>query len=155
MEENQQKSTESRLSAKQLIVIEAVASGTSITEATKQAGVERTTYYLWLRDDENFEATLNLARLEFGENVRAHMRRMTEDAIETINELRSSAYSPSVRQRAAQFILSAALSEQSQGAIMNTLKKWRSDVDPLNLVMKELVKVKAQAGPPNRDQSQS
>jgi hypothetical protein len=155
MENNQQQSTKTGLSAKQLLVIESIAAGASVTEATARAGVDRTTFYLWRRDDEDFEATLNLARHEFGENVRARMRRMAEDAIKTIEGLTASAYSPSVRQRAAQFILSAAVSEQSEPATMNALKKWRADVDPLNVAMKELTKVKAQAGPPHRDQSQS
>ena len=64
MTNTQQNSTNSTLSPKQIEVIEALASGASISEAAKRAGVDRSTVYLWRRDDSDFEPQLTLTRRE-------------------------------------------------------------------------------------------
>ena len=45
--DTQQNSTDSTLNPKQIEVIEALASGASVSETTKGAGVDRSTIYLW------------------------------------------------------------------------------------------------------------
>jgi DNA-binding NarL/FixJ family response regulator len=44
--DTQQNSTDSTLSPKQIEVIEALASGASVSEAARRAGVDRSTIYL-------------------------------------------------------------------------------------------------------------
>ena len=68
---NRQKSTVSTLSPQQLAVIEAWASGASKAAAARSAGVDRTTIYLWLRDNPEFRAQFELARLEQTDAIRA------------------------------------------------------------------------------------
>jgi DNA-binding NarL/FixJ family response regulator len=52
----QQNSTDSTLTPKQIQVIEALASGACVSEAAKRAGVDRSTVYLWRRDDPDFKS---------------------------------------------------------------------------------------------------
>ena len=60
------------LKPKQRQVIEGVASGMSVTEATEMAGVSRSTYYKWSRDS-IFTAELTVARQEFAEAKRGQI----------------------------------------------------------------------------------
>ena len=49
--DTQQNSTESTLKPKQAKVIEALAIGASVTAAAKRAGVDRSTVYIWMKDE--------------------------------------------------------------------------------------------------------
>ncbi len=84
---NQHKSTDSTLNPQQLAVIEAWASGASKAEAARSAGVDRTTIYVWLRDNPEFAAQFDLARLEQTDAIRARLGGLAEKAVETISEI--------------------------------------------------------------------
>jgi AcrR family transcriptional regulator len=108
MRANQQTSTESTpgLSAQQADVITALMRGATVTDATKQANVERTTFYLWLRSDANFQAELNRARQEHMDAMRAQLRGLADTAVSTVREMLSGADVPAgVRLKAALAVL--------------------------------------------------
>jgi transposase-like protein len=123
-----QNSTESTLTPKQIQVIEALASGASVSEAAKRAGVNRSTVYLWRRDSRDFEARLTLARRECADNMRARLRKLEDDAIKTIREtLRGRDIPPGVRREAALSVLqSLAVMDESTGDAA-TLEESRTD----------------------------
>jgi DNA-binding MarR family transcriptional regulator len=83
----QQNSTDSTLTPKQIEVIEALASGASVSEAAKSAGVDRSTVYHWTKDDSEFEGQLTVARRECAETMRARLRELADDAVKTIREI--------------------------------------------------------------------
>ena len=105
---NRQKSTVSTLSPQQLAVIEAWASGASKAAAARSAGVDRTTIYLWLRDNPEFRAQFELARLEQTDAIRAGLGGLADKAVETISEIMADKnLHPGVRLKAAQGVLSS------------------------------------------------
>lgn len=80
--------------------------GATVTDATKQANVERTTFYLWLRSDANFQAELNRARQEHMDAMRAQLRGLADTAVSTVREMLSGADVPAgVRLKAALAVL--------------------------------------------------
>jgi hypothetical protein len=108
MRANQQTSTESTpgLSAQQADVIAALMRGATVTDATKQANVERTTFYLWLRSDANFQAELNRARQEHMDGMRAQLRGLADTAVSTVQQMLTGTGVPAgVRLRAARAVL--------------------------------------------------
>jgi hypothetical protein len=110
MRKNQQNSTEStaELAPQQAEVIAALARGANVTDATKQANVDRSTFYLWMKSDATFEAELNRAKLEQMGAMRAQLRGLADTALSTIRELLTGADIPAgVRLRAAQTVLRA------------------------------------------------
>jgi hypothetical protein len=72
MRRNPQKSTEStpEIEPEQAEVITALVRGATITDATRRANVDRSTFYLWLKSDAAFEAELNRAKREVPPGVR-------------------------------------------------------------------------------------
>jgi transposase-like protein len=118
-EETQQNSTESTLSPKQIRVIEALASGASVADAARRAGVDRSTIYLWMKDDDDFAEELSLARRECADNMRARLRELAEDAVKTVRELMTGTdVSAAVRLRAALSVLqSMGAMDESQGTL--------------------------------------
>ena len=106
--DNQQKSsksTKSTLSTKQIEVIAAVVSGATVTAATKTAGVDRSTFYLWMRSDADFVAELDRAQKERETTVRAHLDSFTDAALDALEEMLDPDTPPAVRLRAALQIL--------------------------------------------------
>src|SRR3954452_7732458 len=102
MRQARQNSTEStKLSSQQVQVITALVKGGNVTDATKEADVDRTTFYLWLRSDPAFHAELNRAKLEQVQLMRAQLRGLADMAVSTIREmLTGSQIAPGVRLRA-------------------------------------------------------
>jgi DNA-binding transcriptional ArsR family regulator len=91
----QQNSTDSTLTPKQIEVIEALASGASVSEAATRTGVDRSTVYHWTKDDSEYEAELILARRECADTMRARLRELADDAVKTIREIfGGDGYSP-------------------------------------------------------------
>ena len=103
--ENRQKSTESTLSTEQIEVIAALVRGATVTSATKASGVDRTTFYLWMRNDAYFAAELNRAQKERESAVRAQLHSLADPAPEALQETLDSDIPPSVRLKAALEIL--------------------------------------------------
>ena len=108
MRRNQQNSTAStpELAPQQAAVITALVRGATVTDATRQAGVDRTTFYLWLRSDATFQAELNRAKQEQMDAMRAQLRGLAETAVSTVREMLTGADVPAgVRLKAALAVL--------------------------------------------------
>ena len=104
MKKRQQNSTESTaiLAPEQTAVIMALMAGGTVTDATKQANVDRTTYYLWLKSDATFYAELNRAKREQTDTMRAQLRSLADTAVATVREmLTGTEVPPGVRLKAA------------------------------------------------------
>ena len=110
MKRNQQHSTKStpELSPHQADVITALMGGASVTDATRQANVDRTTFYLWIKSDAVFQAELNRAKQEQAEAMRAQLRGLADAAVSTVREMLTGADIPAgVRLKAALTVLQA------------------------------------------------
>jgi hypothetical protein len=109
MRQIQQNSTEStQLSRQQIQVITALAKGGNVTDATREADVDRTTFYLWLRSDPAFQAEFNRAKLEQVQIMRAQIRSLADVAVATIREMPTeSKIAPAVRLKAALAVIEA------------------------------------------------
>ena len=108
MRKNQQNSTEStvELAPQQAEVITALARGATVTDATKKANIDRTTYYLWLRSDATFQAELNRAKQEHMDAMRAQLRGLADMAVSTVRETLTGTDVPAgVRLKAALAVL--------------------------------------------------
>ena len=122
-----QNSTESTLTPKQIEVIEALASGASVTDAARGAGVDRSTVYLWMRNGGNFEAELNLARRECADTMRARLRELAEDAVKAVRELMTDTdVSAAVRLRAALSVLQGLGAMDESRGDLAMIEKWRA-----------------------------
>lgn len=122
-----QNSTESTLTPKQIEVIEALASGASVTDAARGAGVDRSTVYLWMRNGGNFEAELNLARRECADTMRARLRELAEDAVKAVRELMTDTdVSAAVRLRAALSVLRGLGAMDESRGDLAMIEKWRA-----------------------------
>jgi AcrR family transcriptional regulator len=108
MRRNQQNSTEStaELGHEQTAVIMALMGGATVTDATKQANIDRTTFYLWLRSDAIFQAELNRAKQEQMDAMRAQLRGLADTAVSTVREMLTGTDVPAgVRLKAALAVL--------------------------------------------------
>jgi transposase-like protein len=94
------------LSAPQAEVALAIASGASITEAAKKAGVHRSTVYEWMRSEPAFSAAVEEARREYIDLLRHQLRSMSAKALSRIEALLDDPTTPaSVALRAALAVL--------------------------------------------------
>ena len=108
MRRTQQNSTEStiELAPQQAEVIMALTRGATVTDATKQANIDRTTFYLWLRSDATFQAELNRAKQEHMDAMRAQLRGLADTAMSTVREVLTGPGVPAaVRLKAALAVL--------------------------------------------------
>ena len=72
------------LSRPQLVALEAIGSGTTVTEAARLAGVDRTTIHRWKRKDYPFQAALNRLRRDQEREVESRLGRLVHDALGTV-----------------------------------------------------------------------
>jgi len=108
MRRNQQNSTEStmELAPQQAEVITALVRGATVTDAAKQANIDRTTFYLWLKSDATFQAELNRAKREQMDAMRAQLRGLADAAVSTLRETLTGTEIPAgVRLKAALAVL--------------------------------------------------
>ena len=108
MRQRQQSSTESTavLAPQQTEVISALVRGATVTDATKQANVDRTTFYLWLKSDATFQAELNRAKKEHTDAMRAKLRELADAAVSTVREMVTGTDIPAgIRLKAALAVL--------------------------------------------------
>ena len=112
MRSTPQKSTEStprgELTAKQLAVISALASGQTISAAAKLADVDRGSVYNWLKKDAVFVAELNREKQDRDDVLRAQFRAMIPDALTGLAESLKPDTKPEVRLRACMHVLQVA-----------------------------------------------
>lgn len=108
MRRNQHNSTESttELAPQQAEVITALVRGATVTDATRQASIDRTTFYLWLKSDATFQAELNRAKREQMDAMRAQLRGLADTAVSTVHEMLTGSEIPAgVRLKAALAVL--------------------------------------------------
>jgi hypothetical protein len=108
MRQTQQNSTKStaELAPEQAEVILALVQGATVTDATRQASVDRTTFYLWLKSDANFQAELNRAKKEQVDAMRSELRSLADAAVTTLREMLTGTDVPAgVRLKAALAVL--------------------------------------------------
>jgi hypothetical protein len=108
VKKNRQFSTESTavLAQQQTAVITALIGGATVTDATKAASVDRTTFYLWLKTDASFQAELNRAKREQMEAMRAQLRALADIAVATVQQMLTGPDVPAgVRLKAALAVL--------------------------------------------------
>ena len=103
--DNGQNWTESTLTTEQAEVIAALVSGATITSATKAAGVNRSTFYVWMKSDAGFVAELNRAQKERETAVRAQLDSLTDAALDALQEMLDPDTPPAVRLKAALEVL--------------------------------------------------
>lgn len=100
-----QKSTHSttrELSPKQAAVINALASGSTITEAARQGKVDRSSIYHWLKTDALFAAELNRTRQELRDALWALLGELAVESTNFIAKLLKDENAPaSLRLRAS------------------------------------------------------
>ena len=80
-QDSQQDSTpiKMRKTAKQTAFLESFAQHGIVTRACKDAGIDRTTVYVWKEHDERFLIRYNLAFEEAKDNIREEVRRRAHD----------------------------------------------------------------------------
>jgi transposase-like protein len=89
-------------SDQQLIVLDALAVGASLTQAAAEAGVHRNTIANWRRETLNFQMALTNAQYDRALAFREHAEELTTKAFATLDEILSDPKaSPSVRLKAA------------------------------------------------------
>lgn len=107
VQQNSTKST-TRITTAQVAVIEALVQGGSVTDATKKANVDRTTFYVWMKTDAKFVAELNRAKQEKIDSMHAQLRELAVIAMATLKQmLTGTNVSPAVQLRAALAVLAA------------------------------------------------
>lgn len=121
MARNLQKSTQSteNLEPSQVTVITALVRGASVLDATRQAHVDRTTFYLWRKSDPVFQAELARAKQERTDVMRAQLGELAETAVSVIRDLLTDRTCPAaVRLKAAIAVLQSidTLSPEAAGA---------------------------------------
>jgi hypothetical protein len=104
-QQNSTLSTLSTLSTEQAEVIAALVTGANVTSATKAAGVDRGTFYKWMKNDADFAAELNRAQKEREIAFRAQLDSLTDEALDALHEMLDREIPPAVRLKAALEIL--------------------------------------------------
>ena len=77
---------EEQLTATQVVALEALASGATVTAAAAGAGVNRVTVHRWLRDDFCFQAALNRARRDLREAAMTRLLNLGDLAAGAVQE---------------------------------------------------------------------
>jgi AcrR family transcriptional regulator len=96
------------LSPQQITALVELVTGSTVTEAAKRAGVDRTTVHRWLASDALFVATLNQAKQEALDAVRARMRLAADVAVSTVwGLITGDDVHPAIRLKAAVTVLGA------------------------------------------------
>ncbi len=74
------------LTPKQLVVLDQLIVGKTVTKAAEVVGVDRTTVHRWLREDWAFQAAYNAAQRDLRREVEARLPHLVDAALETIQE---------------------------------------------------------------------
>lgn len=100
-------STESTpLSPVQAQVVEALASGSTVTAAATTAGIHRSTIYNWYESNDTFVTAVGQARADYTDALRDQLRDLSALALDTIRQILVDPKAPaSVRLKAALAVL--------------------------------------------------
>src|SRR5262245_45523135 len=69
---------------RQVLVLEQLLAGASITRAAQAAGVDRTSVHRWLREDWSFQAAYNAARRDLMREIETRLVRLAEGAVQAV-----------------------------------------------------------------------
>ena len=128
----QQNSTRTGLRPVQARVVAEIAQGRTITAAALAAGINRTTVYIWKRDDPLFKAELFQAQVAYVDELNASVRALAQDAVAAVREIVTSQETPAaVRLAAATKILHAA------GALSPPRPVGNEDVEECELLVEQ------------------
>lgn len=121
----------STLTRRKALVIESIAVGATVTDAAEKAEVDRSTIYVWLRDDPDFKAEFDFARREPIEALRDRIRKTSGDAVRTVSELmKNEKVPPAIRLKAALAMIHSVLEKEEPNAIADMMQEWREDRRP-------------------------
>lgn len=81
-----QNATESNLTQAQLLTIEALSAGKTVTDAATVGGADRTTVHRWLRHDFEFQAHLNRVKNAKIAAAQAGLIALIEKAVTAVND---------------------------------------------------------------------
>ena len=98
------------LTPAQIRALNALVAGQSVSKAAQAAEVDRTTVHRWLKEDPQFAAEHNAARLEMAETVQSGIRELADEAIATLRDLMGPNTPANVRLKVVQMVLSRASS---------------------------------------------
>jgi transposase-like protein len=94
------------LTTVQQCVVNALAAGSTLTDAAEAYGVHRVTVYRWMKTYKPFSAALHRARAEFVLASRDKLYNLSNRALDTLlSVLDNPESSPAVQLRTAMFIL--------------------------------------------------
>ena len=79
------KTTDSNLTPQQMAVLEALLSGSSVTDAAQSNGVDRTTVHRWLRGDHEFKAAYNGGLTDLRDAAQARLLSLASTALEVVS----------------------------------------------------------------------
>jgi transposase len=89
--------------------IKVIVEGAELSEAAEVAGVDRETVRAWVYRDNEFIASMNQAKRERSDQLRAEVLSLASDAVKVIRELvRGGDVPPATRLKACCIILAAA-----------------------------------------------
>jgi hypothetical protein len=116
VQQNSTNSTPQELTPKQTEVIAALARGSTVTDAAKLAGIDRTTVYIWLNASAQFVAQLNQVRQERRDALRAKLGELASEAVSVVGDvLKHEGTPPGVRLKAALSVLQAVGALETEG----------------------------------------
>jgi hypothetical protein len=95
------------LDSRAALALAALSGGSSVTDAARAAGVDRSTVYRWIDRSPEFVAELNRYRQEQRDALRHELRGLAADAIKAMRDLLGSDTPPAIRLRAALAVLEA------------------------------------------------
>ena len=108
--------TDSTVSQKQASLIAALASGSSVTQAAKHAGIDRSTYYAWLKNDAAFLAELNRQYNERTEALWARLSGLADESLAFLDKLlKNPKAEDSLKLKAALEVLRSIVAMKPEG----------------------------------------
>lgn len=124
------------LSTKQEKLIALLLTEKTIDEACRKAGVNVTTYWRWMQD-ENFLREYRKVRRGILENTVAKLQSVTHQAIETL-ERNLHCENPSVEIRCAQIILEQSIKGLESLEVENRIKQLEATINNLEQQVKQM-----------------
>ncbi len=114
------------LAPKQLKTIELLLSGFSVSDVATLVGVDRSSIYRWMNEDESFVKELEDAKTQQLYDLREGLHSLAEDAVESLRELMNDRMvEAEIRLKVALLVLNAVAKRETG---MNFLPAPKNDV---------------------------
>ena len=108
---------ETDLTVTQQKAIQLLLSGSTVTAAARELGIDRTTIYVWRRSHPHFSCVLNRAQSVQQQAFEGDLQDLAAAALDSVREILPSPQTPvAIRLRAAQAILNLATRPHQQSA---------------------------------------